>query len=258
MIVDPKGKPAAASAKPNGTSKLVTAQSPFATFHRSILALAQAQGRRQHQQRVQACMSHLAGFERSLLGVSTALGEAHRTLLEVTGGQILTVNLRGSGLPPGAAWRVVDEEGTPLPILHPAQGKVLRLPAHVGSLKIDLRTPDGETHLVDPATQPETTEAGDLDPAGDPSPEVLDDATRDTEPPPTDEELLEEAAERFEEEERESRFESPPPQGEGEPDPCDDCGERLLEAGEAPSGKTVASYCANPACSAYDPTSGQR
>lgn len=192
MIVDPKGKPA--SSKPNGKSELVTAESPFASMHRAIVALASAQRRKEKQVRARACMTHLAAFERSFIGVSAALGEAHRALLEATGGEFLNVRLEQQKLPPGAGWRIVDQEGTPLPIVHAATGKVLALPSHVRPLVVEVRFADGTVKSVAPKTQP--GEPG-LDPAeasggagADASPPAAPDAS------PVDEEDASPAGER--------------------------------------------------------------
>lgn len=168
MIVDPKGRPAKAG---NGKSELVTAESPFAVIHRAAMGLASAQTKREKQARLRAILTHLAGFERAFLGVSTALGEAHRALVEATGGEIFTVRIDARKLPPGTSWRIVDEEGTPCVVVDSQNGKILREPKHVGALLCEIKLPDGTVRRIAP-------------PSSEASP--VDEATRPTEPAPPD------------------------------------------------------------------------
>ncbi len=140
------------SKKGNGASELLTGVapgSPFATMQNAIMALAAAQTKREKTQRVRAMFQLLKTFEASFVETARQLGCAERCLSEVTAGEFMTVAFKGR-LPSGTSVRVVDSNELEVPILDLARGRILKLPAHVEPLSVELKLADGTVRRITP------------------------------------------------------------------------------------------------------------
>lgn len=133
----------------NGASELVTNESPFAQMHQAIIALASAQTKTEKQHRLTATMNYVKAFESSFFSAAQQLALAERMLLQLTGGEFMTMQFN-SGAPAGTKVRVIDANEVDVPILDLSRGRLLKLPVHVEPFKVELKMLDGEVRRLTP------------------------------------------------------------------------------------------------------------